>query len=60
MYAARLLTERGTCFDETDKCSQFAAEGRCYSRDEPDSHHSNYCLRSCGMCGMFRRKSKLI
>ena len=46
-----LLTEKGTCYDETDKCRQFAADGRCYSRDEPDRHYSNYCLRSCGMCG---------
>ena len=46
-----LPTEKGTCYDETVKCSQFAADGRCYSRDEPYRHHSNYCLRSCGMCG---------
>ena len=46
-----MTTEKGTCYDETDKCGQFAADGRCYSRDEPDRQYANYCLRSCGMCG---------
>ena len=44
-----LLTDSSLCYDESEKCKQFAKEGKCTSAAL--HKYANYCKKSCGLCG---------
>ena len=44
-----LISEPGVCFDESEKCREFAQQGKC--TNSALHEYANFCRRSCGLCG---------
>jgi hypothetical protein len=44
-----LSSDPGTCYDESEKCEEFAKERKCVNHDHHE--YANFCKKSCGLCG---------
>ena len=44
-----LSSDPGTCYDESEKCEEFAKERKCVNHDQHE--YANFCKKSCGLCG---------
>ena len=55
VYIDHCLTfsDAGICYDESEKCIQYAREGKCSTGHSLLHEDANHCKRSCGMCSMY-------
>jgi hypothetical protein len=59
IYCISPRTDAGTCYDESEKCTQYAREGRCSAGHSMLQEHSSDCKRSCGMCSKYNNSRSL-
>ena len=49
IFDVMLFADNGACYDESEKCAQFARQGRC--TNSALYKYANHCKKSCGLCG---------
>jgi len=47
-----LAADAGVCYDESERCPQFASDGKCIN--SALHKFANYCKKACGLCGLSR------